>query len=340
MINLINELVEICKDYREDDDFYFDFAHVQKWINQFSNYSRVHILSELVHLLSETYVSKNKLYDFFDDVIEFLNENYKGRVFKLLNCQNKGNSQREMKEMLEDYIYQNSINFGSEDGDDLWIYLDDFMFTGNTIVRDILQLEQQLDIDPRDVVVIVIATHTKAEYYCNMKIPLVSIIRERVIDNYKLTNSKEIQVIWPNIINSDLLDMYIKRLEQQHEHDPYPTKELLFRPDENGIRDNFLNEESRIILEREFIINGINIINCASNPNKSMKPLGFDYKMTLGFGSLSISYRNCANNCPLVLWYGEIVKGRLYFDDQSPLHNWYPLFPRKTNKKGGFAWEI
>jgi hypothetical protein len=37
---------------------------------------------------------------------------------------------------------------------------------------------------------------------------------------------------------------------------------------------------------------------------------------TVGFGALIVTFRNCANNCPLGFWV----------DDP-----WYPLFPRKTN---------
>jgi hypothetical protein len=38
--------------------------------------------------------------------------------------------------------------------------------------------------------------------------------------------------------------------------------------------------------------------------------------VTLGFGSLIVTYRNCPNNAPLALWVD---------------HPWYPLFPRTTN---------
>jgi hypothetical protein len=46
------------------------------------------------------------------------------------------------------------------------------------------------------------------------------------------------------------------------------------------------------------------------------RPLGLVPLQTLGFGSTIVTFRNCPNNCPLVLWAG---------------HPWYPLFPRKNN---------
>src|SRR5205823_14973302 len=45
-------------------------------------------------------------------------------------------------------------------------------------------------------------------------------------------------------------------------------------------------------------------------------PLGYDVFKCVGFGSLLVTYRNCPNNCPLVLWAGD---------------PWFPLSPRKTN---------
>lgn len=52
--------------------------------------------------------------------------------------------------------------------------------------------------------------------------------------------------------------------------------------------------------------------------------MGYDYQHTLGFGSYFVSYRNIANNCPVVLWWGDL-------EGHSGINNWYPLFPRKAN---------
>jgi hypothetical protein len=52
------------------------------------------------------------------------------------------------------------------------------------------------------------------------------------------------------------------------------------------------------------------------NLGNSERPLGHMTLVTLGFGSLIVTYRNCPNNAPLALWVD---------------HPWYPLFPRTTN---------
>ena len=49
---------------------------------------------------------------------------------------------------------------------------------------------------------------------------------------------------------------------------------------------------------------GQTIRGFASNPSQMLKPLGYS-PFDPGFGSMFVTYRNCPNNCPLALWYGE-----------------------------------
>ena len=57
-----------------------------------------------------------------------------------------------------------------------------------------------------------------------------------------------------------------------------------------------------------------------------MRPLGFMKLVSLGFGTFFVTYRNIANNCPLVLWWGDPD-----FPMTHPIGIWYPLFPRRRN---------
>ncbi|MFP4027933.1 MAG: hypothetical protein ACLFWL_09090 [Candidatus Brocadiia bacterium] len=88
----------------------------------------------------------------------------------------------------------------------------------------------------------------------------------------------------------------------------------------------FSSSERRTILEREFLLAGIKIRNWCQNPSRKMRPLGFAHLDCLGFGSLFVSYRNCPNNCPLAMWWGN--PHGLGFE---AIDRWYPLFPRKMN---------
>ena len=86
----------------------------------------------------------------------------------------------------------------------------------------------------------------------------------------------------------------------------------------------FTSEKNRQLLEREFLHAGTQIQGFAESPSAALKPLGFS-PFVPGFGSLFVTYRNCPNNCPLALWYGDPDLG-----PDHPLSRWYPLFPRKT----------
>ena len=74
-----------------------------------------------------------------------------------------------------------------------------------------------------------------------------------------------------------------------------------------------------------FLKYGIRISNQIKK-NQFM-PLGFGYPLSFGFGAFRASDWNIPNNCPLVLWWGDID------NPQSIVGSWYPLLPRRNNKK-------
>lgn len=86
----------------------------------------------------------------------------------------------------------------------------------------------------------------------------------------------------------------------------------------------FSSEEGRQLLERELLLAGMRIRAFCKNPNRALRPLGFS-SFALGFGSMIVTFRNCPNNCPLALWWGDPHAGL-----NHPFSKWYPLFPRKT----------
>lgn len=55
--------------------------------------------------------------------------------------------------------------------------------------------------------------------------------------------------------------------------------------------------------------------------------LGLGYPLSFGFGAFCANDWNIPNNCPLVLWWGDID------DPQSMVGSWYPLLPRRDNRK-------
>ena len=85
----------------------------------------------------------------------------------------------------------------------------------------------------------------------------------------------------------------------------------------------FASEEDRQILERSLLWAGQKIVGLSSHPSPRLKPLGYS-RFAPGFGSLFVTYRNCSNNCPLALWWGDPA-----YPTSHPLGNWYPLVQRK-----------
>ncbi len=104
----------------------------------------------------------------------------------------------------------------------------------------------------------------------------------------------------------------------------------------NKIRHDFILQEklfsssqARKIVEKTFLTKGLELIQNNQYQASSIRPLGFMKLASLGFGTFFVTYRNTANNCPLVLWWGDPS-----YPVTHPLGRWYPLFPRKTNNNG------
>lgn len=92
----------------------------------------------------------------------------------------------------------------------------------------------------------------------------------------------------------------------------------------------FTSEANRILLEQAFLQRGAYIVTLSQQNNPHMHPLGYHNLNGPGFGTLFATYRNCPNNCPLVLWWGDPDAGR-------PLNQWYPLLPRRTRAQNWAA---
>lgn len=78
----------------------------------------------------------------------------------------------------------------------------------------------------------------------------------------------------------------------------------------------FSGEAGRSLLEQEFLKAGVMIRKMCPNLIGYQRPLGNRILASFGFGALTVTYRNCPNNCPLAFWVGD---------------PWYPLFARRTN---------
>lgn len=289
------------------------------------------MLCELDHVLKKTYFKRHAVVGFLRNLVtnsELAGANpcefWKSANF--LDIQQNGDSQRAMLEMFREALnakYGITTDIRGGPGGDL-IYLDDVMFGGNRVGNDLAAWIEN-DAPAQAVVhVIVIAIHTSAEWLVGRRLKKaiassgknidLKYWRAATIENRK-SYKRDSEVLWPADLPNDAdLKAYLD-LPHKFPFEPRPP---------GGKLGPFSSEQGRRLVERELLLAGVKIRAGCQNPKDIMRPLGFS-PFGLGFGSTIVTFRNCPNNCPLGLWWGDPNAGA-----GSPLSKWYPLFPRKT----------
>ncbi|MDX5407891.1 MAG: hypothetical protein LPK11_12760 [Chromatiaceae bacterium] len=305
--------------------------HVDKWARQFSPENQLAFLREFNHVIKETFITEAGLKAWIENLVT--NAKVTGgtpasywRNANFLKIQKNGQSQKEMLKLFTACLYEKyQINLdtcGVQGGD--FIYLDDLIFSGNRVGNDLNDWIINHAPASARVLVIVAAIHSSGDYFLKKK-KLVDVIKasgKSIEINYwralTIENSKYYKnssgVLWPESIPD---------VESVRKYMSIPSK-FPFEPRQptpNTVWP-FSSQFGRQVLEREFLIAGAKIIAKCDNPKTSMRPLGFS-PFGVGFGSMLSTYRNCPNNCPLALWWGNsgATSGAL---------EWYPLLPRKT----------
>ncbi|WP_339251797.1 hypothetical protein NSQ43_15930 [Sporosarcina sp. FSL W8-0480] len=323
--SLVKELVEIAQDY---ENCTFDEAHVTKWLSQFPERYHEVIMREFVYIIGKIYVSKSQMINYVDSIIKsdkIFSDNSKDHYF--LNIQDTGTSQIDLLHILKDIIGDDS-DFNIIESDEVaegsYVYIDDVFYTGNRLKRDIERWVEQVDditkVKKLDVIYYIV--HTKNYSYIKEELKKIlpyteiSIWYKKALSN----NIKKLET-YDAYLPSDKYKFtseatkYISEIDNERSEKQKQYIKLI-RPD--GLINNskyFQSQEDRKLLEHLFFESGVKISELVAN--KSFKAMGYDYGLSLGFGSIVITYRNAPNNSPLVLWWGN-----------STLNNWYPLFPR------------
>jgi hypothetical protein len=315
-------------DYRSGELDPFTADHVTTWAGQFVDGDRLPVLAELDHILKKTYFSERAVTSFLKGLIKhpkLVREN-PAKFWKeigVLDIQQAGNSQSEMLKRF-DVVLQQQIGIGVEDcegSSGTFIYLDDAIFTGNRVRYDLGPWIQSVAPEKANLHIVVNALHSGGSYYASQQITKASkeaqksirteIWRVREIENRKYYKNTS-EVLWPASFPEDdaELSAYIEMLSDAG----YPPERRSegYTP-KDGV---FSGEAGRDAIEHAFLKAGVRIRSMCPYLPDTARPLGYSKLTTLGFGATVVTYRNCANNCPLALWAGD---------------PWYPLFRRKTN---------
>lgn len=318
----LRTIAEILRDYREGEVAPITAAHVSMWASQFGA-DQDPVLSEMAAVLPRAYYSRAKVVAFLSGLVT--NQSLAGadpcafwRSANLLDIQTNGSSQRELLGLLRGAIaaqcgpHQQSPTHAAADAP--YVYIDDGIFTGITIIRDVKKWLLRAPTSS-SLHVIAIGVYRNGMDYAAREIFKAANAAGKIVNTtwwsiVTLENDKAAMnvsdVLWPNALPEEALP-YAATLAPH-----YPQLRIGTSLGRNG---TFSTHEGRVALEQAFLKAGIHI-RSQSPLAIYQRPLGNIVLRSLGFGALFATYRNCPNNCPLAVWCG------------SP---WVPLLPRRTN---------
>lgn len=348
---LLQSIAAIIADYRQGEITTIDSRHVDRWVRQFNKFgfndeAQVIILGEMERILKSYYISRSFAQDFLANVLTShklfgTNPAKKIRNAKFLQIQSKGNSQKDLLSLCEP-ILQSNYRLSSRDcgsSPNTYIYLDDCLYSGNTVRRDV---NAWMPNAARGTTLhlIFFALHTEGLEYSNKQIEpeaqkygvTVKFWRLNKFHNSRWKPS-QFDCFWAlQTSGEEFIDRYVQEINERRQNSNRTLPDL-FRSANMPTQDRiFSSPAARNLIEHAFLKVGAYIVSLPRSPNASMKPLGYDYFHSLGFGAIFVTYRNIANNCPLALWWGDPNKA-------YPLNGWYPLFPRTVNIMPTPTWE-
>ncbi len=337
-VDLLWSISTTVADYRRGEIPSIHASHVAKWVKQFESQDRLIILEEIDRMLKQRYVSRSQMRDaittLLHRVLRLVPKIDHSRI-RLMNASRKGNSQNELLNLARE-ILATTFQIDTEKpihSAAIYIYLDDCLFTGNTLIYDIKNwLTQNLSIQIERIYFLFHTTHLAGEYYASKQLE-TSLNSNNI--NWRILSLKQVQnnprttgrydCFWSRQLSkkSEVLD-FVARLEQQ-------AWARTWRPENvSPISELFSSSENRDIIENAFLNAGCRITTFPTEQKPEMRPMGYEKLTSLGFGAMFVTYRNISNNCPLVLWWGDPNK-----PSHHPLGKWYPLFPRMSNSSIG-----
>lgn len=322
MEKLYEQLALVISDYRRGEVAEPNADHIRRWIRQFPSTIREPLLAETAHVLARTYIPKKQVKAFLKALTT--NEKIVGddpstfwRDVRFLRLQQVGNSQNDMLALFDSAL-QKTCGLSIKDcgaKPHTYVYMDDAVFSGGRVKGDLIRWIQTDAPKQAKVAVIAMAVHALGEYFASGDIKKAATAANKSVD-----------VTWWRAItvedrkyymsDSDVLRPTAIPAEAKAYVDGLGAAPILRTGSSIGSLKLFSSGEGRHLVEQEFLKAGVDVRRRCPLLPAQMRPLGCTLMRTTGFGSMFVTYRNCANNTPLVLWAG---------------HPWYPLFPRRTN---------
>lgn len=338
VVPLIDELIEIAGDYRPyDPERRMTRERAKRWLAQFPADERHDVLSETVHLLGRSYISRatagNLLARFLRTYVFGGSTVFRQWQLELARTrwavtQPKSSSQYDLLRLLDEVLrtrFKGLSRVRADSRFTRYVLLDDALFTGNTAIHGLLaehRGRRVIDLTPPDaeIWVVVLAYYQQGwEYVKRQLAPFLGDRRLQINHHLCLGDrfGSANDVLWPTesavrATTDPAVEAYVAE-QQAALQQKFPTRSVLRTGAAAASAGGFTSLARRELLEARFLQAGVRIrADTAHAVHGNDRPLGFEKLIGLGFGTPLITYRNAPNNAPLVLHRGA-----------------YALFPRR-----------
>lgn len=324
----IEGIATIIQNYRRTElTKPLDAAHVERWVEQFAPDERSIVLTETFHVLTRYYFKEERIHNFLEQVLERITAEQPIDNVVFASIQEKGHSQK----LIYEYIAsKGNFTFQSEkftDTSKLYVYIDDGLYSGGRAREDLSKLIGLLPQGAHLQVYYLIAYSNGFDYWSNRfsqeaagKGICLEFFCEKKYINDRTKESEKYEFLWPDVSSheNEQIAEYERKLKE--------TGKLFYPYCSSAENPGVCSSaETNKQLTAIFLKYGIKIARRLRR--NTFLPLGLGYPLSFGFGAFCANDWNIPNNCPLVLWWGDID------DPQSMVGSWYPLLPRRDNRK-------
>lgn len=329
------EISKIICSYRKGElSKPLDHNHVLKWVGQFDEEDRSVILEETLHILTRQYYSRKAIEDSVDGILCKIREqvgSFEDIIFA--NPQEQGSSQKILYTIISEKLGAEFRGQCAEftESSKIYVYIDDGLYTGRRARTDLTALIERLPPNSRLYVFYLFAYSNACSYRVD-QITKLAINKKidicfdwgRMFYNERSYKAKSIDFVWPTVLarKDEEVRVYEAKLKETKKANYLYYNSCAYQK-EKGMFSSYDAEER---VGYAFLKYGIKICN---QLNKStFRPLGLTTPPSFGFGSLVATDYNISNTAPLVMWWGSLEE-----NENSPVGCWYPLLPRRDNKK-------
>lgn len=311
-----------------------DHNHVLKWVSQFDAEDQTVILEETLHVLTRQYYNREKIGESLDVILKRIRaqvNSFDDVIFA--NPQEQGSSQKILYDILSEKL---GSNFNSQcsaftESSKIYVYIDDGLYTGGRTRTDLSALIKLLPQNSKLLVYYIFVYSNAYSYresqitsWANNKKIEVCFDYVRMFYNDRAHKAKSIDFVWPTVLakNDEEVLAYEAKLRETLKANYLYYNNGAYQK-EKGMFSSYKAAEQ---VSYAFLKYGIKI--CNQLTASTFRPLGLTTPPSFGFGSLVATDYNISNTAPLVMWWGSLEE-----NDASPVGCWYPLLPRRDNKK-------